>query len=85
MRVEPEQLNQLLYGVQLEILEEHGRWAFVRCSDGYLGWAYLPTMSADAMPPATHLVYNGGRSPIPFPGLSRRPPRRPTDEYEARL
>lgn len=51
-----EQLNQLLYGVQLEILEEQDGWGFVRCSDGYLGWAYLHYLSADALPPATHLV-----------------------------
>jgi len=51
-----EQMNQLLYGVQLEILEERGGWGFVRCADGYLGWAYLNYLSADAMPPATHLV-----------------------------
>ncbi len=51
-----EQLNQLLYGAQLEILEEREKWAYVRCADGYLGWAYLPYLTAEWQPPATHLV-----------------------------
>ena len=51
-----EQLNQLLYGVQVEILQEQDKWAFVRCMDGYLGWAYLPYFTSTVLPPATHLV-----------------------------
>jgi len=51
-----EQVSQLLYSVVVEILEESGNWAFVRCADGYLGWTYLPFLTAAAQPPATHLV-----------------------------
>ncbi|MHB8855675.1 MAG: C40 family peptidase [Bellilinea sp.] len=51
-----EQLSQMLYGAQLEILEEREKWAYVCCADGYLGWAYLPYMTAEWQPPATHLV-----------------------------
>jgi len=51
-----EQVTQLLYSVVVEILEESGNWAFVRCADGYLGWTYLPFLTAAAQPPATHLV-----------------------------
>lgn len=36
-----EQLSQLLFGWKLEVLEERGKWAFVRQENGYLGWAYL--------------------------------------------
>lgn len=51
-----EQLTQLLYGAALDVLAEDGRWVFVRCADGYLGWAYRPYLSAAEQPPATHLV-----------------------------
>ncbi len=51
-----EQVSQLLFGVQLEVLEEQGRWAFVRQTDGYLGWAYLPYLSTQTLLEATHLV-----------------------------
>lgn len=51
-----EQANQLLYGVQVEILEKQDKWAFVRCMDGYLGWAYLHYFTPAVLPPATHLV-----------------------------
>lgn len=51
-----EQVSQLVFGVQLEILIEQGRWAFVRQADGYLGWAYLPFLSSQPLPEATHLV-----------------------------
>ena len=51
-----EQLTQMLYGFQVEILEERGSWVFVRCTDGYLGWTYRPYLTGDALPPATHLV-----------------------------
>src|SRR3990172_10816419 len=51
-----EQANQLLYGVQVEILEKQDKWAFVRCFDGYLGWAYLHYFTPAVLPPATHLV-----------------------------
>lgn len=51
-----EQISQLLFGVQVEVLEEKERWAYVRCSDGYLGWAYLPYLRSEPTLPATHLV-----------------------------
>jgi len=51
-----EQLSQLLFGWKLEVLEERGRWAFVRQEDGYLGWAYLPYTSLVAPPLPTHVA-----------------------------
>ncbi len=48
--------SQLLAGQMLEVLEEHGRWALVRQDDGYLGYAYLPYLTAAAPLPATHIV-----------------------------
>lgn len=51
-----EQLSQLLFGWPLEVLEERGRWAFVRQMDGYLGWAYLPYLTDADLPEPTHLV-----------------------------
>lgn len=51
-----EQLSQLLFGWKLEILEERGRWAFVRQNDGYLGWAYLPYTGPVEAPRPTHVA-----------------------------
>lgn len=51
-----ESLTQMLFGFQVEVLEEQERWGFVRCSDGYLGWTYLPYLSSEPIFPATHLV-----------------------------
>lgn len=51
-----EQVSQLMYGWPLEVLEENGRWSFVRQSDGYLGWAYTPYLRAEPAPQPTHLV-----------------------------
>jgi gamma-D-glutamyl-L-lysine dipeptidyl-peptidase len=51
-----EQLSQLVNGMQVEILIEEGRWAFVRQCDGYLGWTYRPYLTAEFVPPATHLL-----------------------------
>lgn len=48
--------SQLLNGTVVEWLQEDGRWAFVRQTDGYLGWVYRP-YCGDVLPPeATHLV-----------------------------
>src|SRR5690349_18638085 len=33
-----ERVTQVLYGEPIEILREAGGWAFIRASDGYLGW-----------------------------------------------
>ena len=51
-----EMLSQLVNGASLEILMERDNWAFVRQTDGYLGWAFLPYLQAEPAPPATHLV-----------------------------
>lgn len=48
--------SELTYGTELEVLDEEGRWAFVRQRDGYLGWAYAPFMAEGPAPAATHLV-----------------------------
>lgn len=51
-----EQLTQLMYGRQVEVLEEQDRWVFVRCDDGYLGWTYRPYLREQPAAPPTHLV-----------------------------
>lgn len=51
-----ERLSQLVAGQPLEILEMHDRWGYVRQADGYLGWAYLPYLTATAKLPPTHIV-----------------------------
>ena len=38
-------LSELTFGTELEVLEEQGKWVFVRQTDGYLGWAYRPYLS----------------------------------------
>ncbi len=63
-----EQLSQLLYGRQVEVLEEQERWVFVRCDDGYLGWTYRPYLREQPPAPPTHLV----TAPV---GLLRAEPR----------
>ena len=51
-----EQVSQLLDGQPLELLQEEGRWVFVRQPDGYLGWAYAPYLTSSPPPAFTHLV-----------------------------
>lgn len=51
-----EQVSQVLDGWPVEVLREEGRWAMIRLSDGYLGWAYLPYMTDTPPPTPTHLV-----------------------------
>jgi gamma-D-glutamyl-L-lysine dipeptidyl-peptidase len=51
-----EMTSQLLNGWRVELLQEAEQWAFVRQSDGYLGWTYLPYLAAEALPPPTHMV-----------------------------
>ena len=46
-----EMLSQLFYGWQLELLEECGKWAFVRQMDDYLGWVYLPYLALNGALP----------------------------------
>ncbi len=49
-------LDELYFGTPLEILEEAGKWTFVRRADGYLGWAYRAYLADGTAAPATHLV-----------------------------
>jgi len=51
-----EQVSQLLYGMELEILAEKGNWGLVRQTDGYLGWAYLPYLTSTPLAAPTHLA-----------------------------
>jgi hypothetical protein len=48
--------SELLYGWELEVLEEKDSWVFTRQTDGYLGWAYRPYLADGYAPKATHLV-----------------------------
>lgn len=49
-------LSELTFGTELEVLEEEGKWVFVRQTDGYLGWAYRPYLGEGLAPASTHLV-----------------------------
>lgn len=51
-----EMLTQLLWGMEVEVLEEKERWVFVRCADGYLGWTYRPYLGETLPQAPTHLV-----------------------------
>jgi gamma-D-glutamyl-L-lysine dipeptidyl-peptidase len=51
-----EQLSQLLFGAELEVLDADDRWVYVRQTDGYLGWAYRPYLSADLPAQPTHRI-----------------------------
>ncbi|MFN8460704.1 MAG: SH3 domain-containing protein [Anaerolineales bacterium] len=44
-------LSELTFGTELEVLDEQGKWVFVRQTDGYLGWAYRPYLGEDSRPP----------------------------------
>ena len=48
--------GELVYGTELEVLEEREHWVFTRQNDGYLGWAYTRYLSAENQPAGTHLV-----------------------------
>jgi hypothetical protein len=48
--------SELLYGTEFELLDEQGRWVFIRQKDGYLGWAYKPYLEEGLGPTPTHLV-----------------------------
>lgn len=60
MHVEPswlvEMLSQNTFGTQLEVLEEQGRWVFVRQMDGYLGWMYRPYLTEIPVATPTYIV-----------------------------
>jgi cell wall-associated NlpC family hydrolase len=51
-----EQQSQPRAGAVVEVLEEDGRWVFVRLADGYLGWMYRDYLRAEPAPPPTHQV-----------------------------
>jgi SH3-like domain-containing protein len=53
---EAEQLNQMVYGTLVEVLQEKDTWAFVRQLDGYLGWTYRPYLHEQPAAAATHIV-----------------------------
>ncbi len=48
--------SELCFGTPLSVLEEEGKWAYVREADGYLGWAYRRYLAEGAPPAASHLV-----------------------------
>jgi len=70
MHAEPsflaEQVTQLLNGMQVEVLEEQGRWVYVRkyhgpeaaldAGDHYIGWTYRPYLNDEPAPLFSHLV-----------------------------
>lgn len=49
-------LSELYFGTELEVLDEEGRWVFVRQTDSYLGWAYRPYLGEGLAPSPTHLT-----------------------------
>lgn len=70
MHAEPsflaEMVTQLVNGMQVEVLQEEGRWVYGRkhhdssapldAADHYIGWTYRPYLDPAPVPPATHLV-----------------------------
>ncbi len=50
-----EQLSQMVFGAQVEVLFEEGSWVYVRQADGYLGWTYRLYLGTPPETP-THLV-----------------------------
>lgn len=51
-----EMLTQATFGMPLEVLDEEEQWAFIRQTDGYLGWIYLPYLSSQPAPEPTYIV-----------------------------
>jgi cell wall-associated NlpC family hydrolase len=51
-----EMSNQMVFGEKMEILEDQGRWVYVRQMDGYLGWTYKPYLTDAVLPAPTHVV-----------------------------
>ncbi|RIK28889.1 MAG: hypothetical protein DCC56_14510 [Anaerolineae bacterium] len=49
-------LSELYFGTELEVLDEEGKWVFIRQTDGYLGWAYRPYLGEGLAPSPTHLT-----------------------------
>jgi gamma-D-glutamyl-L-lysine dipeptidyl-peptidase len=51
-----EMSSQMVFGEKVEVLEEQGRWVYIRQMDGYLGWTYKPYLTDVALPKPTHIV-----------------------------
>ena len=51
-----EQMDQMVFGCQVEILQTDGNWVFVRQMDGYLGWTYLPYLHNKPAPAPNHIT-----------------------------
>jgi hypothetical protein len=51
-----EQQSQPRAGAAVEVLQEDGRWVFVRLDDGYLGWMYRDYLRDEPAPEPTHQV-----------------------------
>jgi len=48
--------SELYFGIELEVLDEQGRWVFTRQRDNYLGWAYRPYLGEGSTPALTHFI-----------------------------
>jgi hypothetical protein len=48
--------SQLLYGMELEVLEQDQNWVLVRQKDGYIGWTYRPYLTDKPVSKPTHIV-----------------------------
>jgi cell wall-associated NlpC family hydrolase len=48
--------SELCYGIEVEVLDEQGKWVFTRQKDGYLGWAYKGYLADGNASETTHLV-----------------------------
>ena len=53
---ESEQLDQMVYGDVVEVLQTQDKWGFIRQRDGYLGWTYLPYLHEQPAATASHIV-----------------------------
>ncbi len=51
-----EMTSQLVFGEEVEVLEELERWVYVRQPDGYLGWTFKPYLTEKISPAPTHIV-----------------------------
>jgi hypothetical protein len=51
-----EQTTQMLNGAAVEVLWEEEKWGYVRQTDGYLGWTYLPYLTETPAPQPSHLL-----------------------------
>jgi gamma-D-glutamyl-L-lysine dipeptidyl-peptidase len=48
--------SHLVFGNQVEQLDESDRWIYARQTDGYLAWVYKPFLTPSLPPVATHIV-----------------------------